>query len=415
MVFMQISLSEARQMVLQAQLLDNHTNLPAGKEGVQQVIDRLGYIQIDTINVIERAHHHTLFTRVEDYHPSVLDELLTADRAIFEYWGHAMSYLPMKDYRYYLQRMQNFYNPQGKWAQAQMDAAGHLLETVRARIKSEGSLSAKDFKSEKKEGGTWWDWKPAKIALEFLFWRGELMISERRKFQKVYDLTERVLPGTIDTSIPDTNETAYYVVRRALRAMGIATRKEIHKFLQPGNDRDSDLQAVEKKEINRVIQELLESNELVSIKIDTLSEYEYFCFNRLLEDFVPEQQGDQSIHILSPFDNLIIQRERIGQLFNFNYVLECYMPQAKRKFGYFVLPILLGNTFIGRMDCKANRQQKMLEIISMSFEDSFISDKQTLTKLAAKLKLFAHFNGCNSVHPAADISKKFRDVIGSME
>jgi uncharacterized protein YcaQ len=147
----------------------------------------------------------------------MLDELLAVDRTIFEYWGHAASYLPMQDYRFYLPRMQSYFNPTGKWERDIYQKVGHMLQHVLERVRAEGPLTSKSFEpppGEKREG--WWDWKPAKVALELLFWRGELMIAERRNFQRVYDLTERVLPDWVDRTVPDDEQLGQFLVRRAL-------------------------------------------------------------------------------------------------------------------------------------------------------------------------------------------------------
>lgn len=227
-----ISSKQARRIVLNAQLLGSGIKLSKGKEGIAQTIEKLGYIQIDTIAVIERAHHHTLWCRRADYDPIMLHELQTKDRRVFEYWGHAMSYLPISDYRYFLPKMRNFENPKSKWAEISLAKCGHLMQPVLERIRKEGPLSSKDFKPPPgTKRGNWWDWKPAKIALEMLFWKGDLMVTERRNFQKVYDLTERVLPGNVDTSIPDKDETGQFLVRRSLSANGILQEKEIFNFL----------------------------------------------------------------------------------------------------------------------------------------------------------------------------------------
>ncbi|MBA7698532.1 hypothetical protein ES703_107210 [subsurface metagenome] len=190
-----ISSALARRLPLHSQLLDGRTKLPKGKEGIAQAIEKLGYVQIDTIAVINRAHHHTLWTRRPDYSPAMLDELQAKDRRVFEYWGHAASYLPMKDYRYYIPRMRAF--PWGDgWIKRMHERHKDVMKDVLERITKEGPLGSADFKApDGKKRGAWWDWKPAKTALELLMWRGDLMVTERRNFQRIYDLTERVLPG----------------------------------------------------------------------------------------------------------------------------------------------------------------------------------------------------------------------------
>lgn len=158
-----LSIKSARNIILNSQLLDGQSRLSPGKKGVMEVIDQLGYIQIDTIAVINRAHHHSLWVRRPDYEEKMLHDLQAKDRKVFEYWGHAMAYLPMKDYRYYLPKMKNFANPSGKWTKDRLDKCRPLLPGILKRIQHEGPLSAKDFESpEDRKGGTWWDWKPAK-------------------------------------------------------------------------------------------------------------------------------------------------------------------------------------------------------------------------------------------------------------
>ena len=257
----------------------------------------------------------------------------------------------------------------------QLEQAGHLLDAVRDRIKAEGPLSAKDFSSDKQKEGTLWDWKPAKVALEILFWRGELMISKRKKFQKYYDMTERILPDHINLTNPGEKEIAKFLVRRALKAMGIANEKEIQKFLQPEAGRDSELRVVEKKKITEAILDLLEEREIIAVQIEDSEEYNYI-YESALENIGETPDEYLSLYILSPFDNLIIQRDRLKRLFDFDYTLECYLPEAKRKYGYFVLPLLYGNGFVGRMDVKADRKSKTFIVKNLMYEDGLIQNKK---------------------------------------
>jgi len=391
----QISLAELRNIVLNAQLLQNQSQNKNGKEGVQSIIDHLGYLQIDTISVIQRCHHHILWTRLPDYREEYIHELQTVDRSIFEYWGHAMSYLPMADYRFSLPRMKNLENPISAWSKKQYEISGHLLEPVLQRIRSEGPLSAKDFEHEKKNNSGWWQWKPAKVALELLFWRGDLMISERRKFQKVYDLTERVLPGHIDLTTPTKTEIGHFLVRRALQALGAATEKEILRFMQPGTARDSDLQIAGKEIITRSLNELMEMEEIIPVIVSEVPNSINWVSGKTIEKVVKPQVAQ--VHLLSPFDNLVIQRERLKRLFNFDYTLECYVPAAKRKYGYFVLPILWGGRFVARVDVKADRKKGQLNLINLFFESGFDQIDTFLSLFAAKLRTFADFNDCTSI------------------
>ncbi len=408
---MKISLSESRAVILNAQMLKSGDTALDGTEGLNQIVDCLGYIQIDTINVIERAHHHTLFTRVSDYKPSMLHDLQAKDRTVFEYWGHAMSYLPMKDFRFYLPRMRNFLNPRGKWMRTQMDLTAPLLKPVLKRIREEGPLSAKDFKKEKKKSGTWWDWKPAKVALELLFWQGKLMVTERRNFQKVYDLNERVLPESVDQTYPDADETGRFLVHRALKAMGIANEKEIQKYLQPEADRDSDLRVVDKNTISRIIREQTEVKEIAVINIEGENSSPNYGLPSVFTELKKMRAAADTVFILSPFDNLIIQRNRLKRLFDFEYTLECYLPESKRNYGYFVLPILYGTRFAGRMDAQADRKNKAFIVKNLMFEDGFVPQEEFLFHFSQALQKLTRFNNCTRTELADSIPQQIRKAL----
>jgi len=179
-----LSLSDARRLALRGQLLDGGCALPTGVEGVARTIERLGYVQIDTIAAVNRAHHHTLWVRCPDYDPEMLHALQSEDRRVFEYWAHAMAYLPMSDYRYYVPQMNRIREHGTPWMRDWKKKHGAVLDVVLGRIRAEGPLTSKDFEPPPgTKRGTWWDWKPAKRALELLFWQGDLMIAERRNFQ----------------------------------------------------------------------------------------------------------------------------------------------------------------------------------------------------------------------------------------
>lgn len=385
---MRISLEQARRAAINSQLLGNKNNLAKGKEGVYQVIEKLGYIQIDTISVIERAHHHTIWTRCPDYKPEFLDKLQAKDKRIFEYWGHAASYLPLSDYRYYLHRMRSFQDPHGKWLKEMSEKCGHLMAPVLDRIHNEGALGAKDFATpEGTKKGTWWEWRPTKIALEMLFGRGDLMVKERKGFQKIYDLPERVLPTKVDTTFPGDEESGRFFVSRALTSYGIACQKDIQDHIH----------TVDKNVINLALKKMLKSGEVTGLDIETLDKKEYFALSNNLATFNKPGKPGPHLHILSPFDNMVILRDRIKELFSFDYTLECYVPPAKRKYGYFSLPILWGDRFIARMDSKADRGKKMFIVRNLVFEPDFNDYDAVLPALYTKLNAFAVFNRCRGI------------------
>ena len=397
-----ISLQTARRLALRRQLLDGTANLPNGRKGVAQVIEKLGYIQIDTISVIVRAHHHTLWTRLPDYDQDSLHELQTVDRRIFEYWGHQASYLPMSDYRFYLPLMKAFHDPHGKWEKERLQKYGHLMKPILKRIREEGPLGSKDFELEggkkKKEG--WWDWHGMKTALELLFWQGELMIRERQNFQRIYDLTERVLPDWVDTTVPSDEELGEFLVQRALSAHGITQEKEVANHLQ----------IARKPIIKKALKQMIETGEIISLKLDGNNKDVYYCFPEKLNNS-GKSAISQNVHIVSPFDNLIIQRDRIKDLFDFDYALECYTPPPKRKFGYFALPILWGECLVGRMDAKADRKPKTLIIRNMLFEESFNKFDGFVDAFTKKIRGFAEFNGCKRVEIEKVTPQKVKTLI----
>ena len=397
MKYPNISSSEAKEIIIERQLLNGKHKPGAGRKGTADIINKLGYIQIDTISVINRSHHHTLWTRNGKYSETHLHDLQTKDKAIYEYWGHAMSYLPMEDYRYSIQRMENFNVPGSQWVKARYDKSQKYFDHVLERIKNEGKLSSNDFERESdQKAGTWWDWKPTKMALEYLFWQGDLMVAERKGFQKYYDLTERVLPSDVNTTKPANDELAEYFVRKALSALGIANKREITRFMQPGRTTVSDLQVVDLKTMEKAIQQLLESREITAITIDDKKEINY-ALTEILESKRRRRKQNEKIFLLSPFDNFIIQRERLKRLFNFDYTIECYVPEPKRIYGYFVLPILWGSSVVGRLDPKADRKNSTLIINNLHFEENFAAHNEILAQLADKLVEFAGFNNCRKI------------------
>jgi uncharacterized protein YcaQ len=383
-----IPLSLARQLALRSQLLLGAAERPSAKEGVAQTIKELGYVQIDTIAVVQRAHHHTLWTRQPDYEPQMLHELQALDRRVFEYWAHAASYVPMSDYRYYLPRMLKLSEPGNMWAGERLEKHRHLMGPVLERIREEGPLTSKDFKAPPgTQRGQWWDWKPAKVVLEQLFWQGDLMIAERRNFQRVYDLTERVLPHDVDTRFPDDDELGEFHVQRALSAYGVAREREIQDHIRAAN------RAV----VANSLADLVDTGEVMRVEVEGDEGADYYVLAETLKTLGRQEKNPARVALLSPFDNLIIQRQRTERLFGFEYRLECYVPAAKRKYGYFALPILWGNEFVGRLDSKADRKTKTFIVRGLWFEPGFVDFDAFLPPFVDCLSAFARFNQCESV------------------
>ncbi|MGC9468173.1 MAG: winged helix-turn-helix domain-containing protein [Anaerolineae bacterium] len=387
----EISPAQARRLALRCQGLDGAWDLPPGTEGVAQAVQRLGYVQIDTIHVVQRAHHHVLWARCPGYDPQMLHELLAEDRRVFEWWTHAASYIPVSDYRFYAPRM-GFHalSPhQTTWSEEHPD----VLDRVLDRIREEGPQGAADFKApDGFEGGSWWSgWKPAKRALEVLFNLGKLAVSERRNFQRLYDLRERVIPDGADVPVPDQAETDAFIIRRSVGSLGAVPQSEIAWWRDVRPSEGAIERAVEQGLIMQVLVEGQEGEPWYAWTAGLEGVFDASLSSSM-------DNGDDALHLLSPFDNLIIRRRWMERLFDgFDYRLECYLPQEKRQYGYFALPILWDDRFIGRVDTKADRGPGRLLVRQLTFEPDFEDFEPVLPLLAEKLWAFARFNGCRDV------------------
>lgn len=345
-----------------------------GKNAVQRVIDHLGYVQVDTISVVLRAHHHVLGTRVPNYKKKHLHDLQLKDRLVLESWAHAAAFVPMSEYRYTLPINQMFKDKRDQWP----DVEESLKRDVLKRVQQEGPLMARDFENtDASYTGGWWNHKPAKRALERLFLEGDLLISHRKNFQKVFDLPERVIPDAIDMSFPDTREYAKYLMCRALRSMGLVRPSEA-AYLRKG-------MGTAVTEAARIMKEQGEIEEVaVGRKKDLYYRFSNWNSSRITS----------KLKILSPFDNFIIQRQRLSDLFNFNYQIECYVPKDKRVYGYFCLPILFGDKLVGRVDAKVHRKESRLEIIQLYLEDDVMWTKIPFEHWRKGFYDFAQLNDC---------------------
>ncbi|MGF1684180.1 winged helix-turn-helix domain-containing protein [Photobacterium minamisatsumaniensis] len=370
-----LTLPMARKLALLSQGLPAKPQRGNALSETLASIIQLGYVQIDTIATVQRAHHHTLWSRNPGYKTSLLNQLV-ADKSVFEYWSHAAAYLPMQDYRYSLPRKLALKEgKQNHWFQRDHK----LMRDVLKRIEDEGPLMAKDFTSESKKSNGWGS-KPTKQALENLYMQGDLMIADRKHFHKVYDLTERVLPNNIDVSVPTEKEYAHFLVLRYLRAHGFGDLSEISYLLKGV-----------KPLVKAAINELCGSDKVVQFKMNDKVYYTYTgAFERL-----NERLNRQKAKILSPFDNLLIQRKRAQAVFNFDYLLECYLPAAKRQYGYFCLPILWDGKLVARADCKADKHSSTLQVLNLFLESTLRKKEPFFTALEDELSAFAQFNQCD--------------------
>ena len=372
-----ISPKEARRIALHHQGLGTTHPFGQGRQAVLNLLTQLGYVQIDTISVVQRAHHHVLWSRIPGYRIGTLDHLQEVERTIFEYWAHAAAYLPMLDYRFAVPIMEYYRSGADPWPKS--DEA--LKQRVLDRVRTEGPLMSRDFaRADHPKGDGWWDWKPAKLALQRLFFEGRLMVRNRQAFQRVYDLTERVLPPEVDTTPPTETEYADYLIRQTLRAHGLATGPQM-AYQRRG------MGAV----VARRLETLIEAGEVLRVQIGRRNPLHYFALPSALEASVRIQNR---MRILSPFDNSVIQRDRLRDLWGFDYQIECYVPEPKRKYGYFCLPLLYGDQFVGRMDAKADRKTRVMVVRHLVVEGD-LDRALFMSEWRKAMEGFLAFNDCS--------------------
>ncbi|MUH34427.1 winged helix-turn-helix domain-containing protein [Zobellia amurskyensis] len=388
-----LSLREAQKIVLLSQRLPGVNGAGSATNATLHAIEHLGYVQIDTISVIERAHHHTLYNRNPRYQASHIKELI-ADGKVFEYWSHAAAYLPMEEFRFTLPRKHAIATGKQKHWFKQDDS---VMQWVLDRIKNEGPLMAKDFDKKGVKPGEW-KTAPKKQALENLFMQGDLMIKERVNFHKVYDLTERVLPPAIDTTLPTEKEQGKFLVKKYLQTNGLGKLSEMTYLLKNT-----------KPAVTNALNLMLETGEIKEIQVDKT---DYYVLPESLE-LLNQPLSRKKLKILSPFDNLLIQRKRTKEIFKFDYLLECYVPQHKRKHGYFTLPILWDGKLVARMDSKADRKQKILDIHQLTLEQSLKKTEAFSNALCIELQSFLKFNDCKGIRLHRTVPSSFKEEFES--
>lgn len=371
-----INQKTARNIWIASQKLDKSAPFGAGPEAVHRAIAHLGYVQIDVINVIERCHHHILFNRIPTYSKDDLTSAQSEQKSVFEYWTHALSYLPAEAFSYHLPAMNaHAKDPQG-WGSTTSPAE---LQKVVKRISKEGPLAISDFKTDKLTDKThlWASKKPSKTALEAGFYSGKLVIAKRRGVEKYYELTKRHFGWDALPKPKTPLQILEYELDRALTSQGFVSLNSIC-HLAPSK-KPATLALIEKR---------VRAKKLIEIRVGEDEQTQYFITPELLEC---EPASEPSLtHILSPFDPLIIQRKRTAAIFNHNHIFEAYVPAKKRKWGYFTLPVLAGNRIVAGLDLKTDRQNNELLIQSWHWFDE--ADKtQDEPAIEAALEAFEAF------------------------
>jgi uncharacterized protein YcaQ len=340
-----LSTRQSRQIWLHAQRLDTRDPFGAGAQAVAAAVAHLGYVQIDTINVIERCHHHILYSRIPSYRRDDLRRAHSVEKSVFEYWTHALSYVPASDFRFFLPAMRAHRREGHKWYASVTPAdTRKVMRLLRA-----GPLTIRDIEDDvlTEKEHLWQSRKPSKRALQLAFYTGVATISARQGMLKTYELMARHFGWDKPPKPASGQDITAYLLDRALRSQGVVSLDSI-----------CHLDAPSKKAVARLIASRVRRGELVPVAIDGAGKQEHWAKPSALQ--TGAAVSPDLVHILSPFDPLIIQRKRTGLIFGYSHLFEAYVPKAKRKLGYFALPVLVGDEIVAALDLKTDRQKKKL-------------------------------------------------------
>ncbi|HEX5165193.1 MAG TPA: crosslink repair DNA glycosylase YcaQ family protein [Thermomicrobiales bacterium] len=392
---LELSIKEARRLMLGAQLLAGRPPKRPTKQMMRDTIRHLGALQIDSISVVARSHHIVLWSRLGNHPPEWLDELLGKDRALFEYWAHAAAFVPIEHYPFFRRMMLSFHDGSGtRWSERTrewIEKNRELVDGVIDHIREHGAVSTSTFAApEGAERAAPWAWygnKPTNLALEMLWTNGTLMVDRREKFQRWYDLTERVHPTWDDRLIPSVEEERNTLAAVALAALGVSTVRWLPDYFRK-NQNDGALRGTTTR---NVLEHLAETGFATRARIKGIDDDAYVQ-TALLDEKIPLSRTT----LLSPFDSLVWDRRRAAELFSFPLMLEAYTPAPKRQYGYFSLPILYRDQLVGRLDPKAERKSGQFIVKALHLEPWFAGkdDERFYVSLAANLRDFATFNGC---------------------
>lgn len=380
--------AQARYVFLERQGLSGPPNRALGREGLLQLIEAIGFVQIDSVQTVERAHHQILFSRNQTYRREDLAHLVEKQRGLFEHWTHDASVIPSAFFPYwkhrFVRREARILERWGRWQGEGFDSA--FAETLE-RVREHGPVMSREMKAEDHKSGGWWNWHPSKTALEFLWHTGKLAITRRENFQKVYDLAERVIPQAHFEREVSHEEFVDWACRSALERLGFATHGEIAAFWD----------LVTPQEAKDWVDRHRDALQPVSIACVDGRIRASFALADHVERLKTPPEPPQRLRVLSPFDPLLRDRNRAERLFDFNYRIEIFVPEEKRQYGYYVFPLLEGSRLIGRIDMKADRKAGSLVVKRLWLEKGVKAAAGRLDRLDAELRRLARFTGVETI------------------
>ena len=378
----------ARHLFLDRHALAEAPSGPASGAALSALIERLGFVQLDSINTVERAHHMILWSRRPAYKPAALKRLLERDRALFEHWTHDAAVIPAAFLPHWRLRFaRDAERMRTRWREWRGGDFEAKIDDVLAHIRDNGPCGSGDVGTDETRGkGGWWDWHPSKTALEYLWRSGQLAVTRREGFAKVYDLAERVYP---DCGDPDPAQTIDWACNAALDRLGFATSGEIAKFwdkVTPAEAKDWCATA-------------LARGEIIEIDVENAdgTTRRHFARPDVMQTAADAPEPPARLRILSPFDPALRDRARAERLFGFHYRIEVFVPEAQRRFGYYVFPVLEGDSLIGRIDARARRAEGVLQVAGFWPEPGVRMGKARMARLEGALERMARFSGCERV------------------
>ncbi len=378
-----LSIDQARRVVLAAQQFHAAPASPKSASALAAIVRRLGVVQMDSVNVLVRSHYLPLFSRCGPYRRELLEEAAyePKQRALFEYWGHEASLLPLESYPLFRWRMERARRGEGTWGRLKRFVTEHreAVAAVLEQIRERGPLGAGEIAGASRGPGGWWGWSESKEILEWLFWTGQVTTARRRNFERLYDLTERVLPSALLAQEVSKEHAQRELMKISARALGVATLRDLRDYFR-----------LPTQDAAQRLKECVEEGELIPVTVEGWKQIAY-CHR---DATCPRAVSASAL--LSPFDSLIWERQRTERLFGFHFRLEIYTPAHKRQHGYYVLPFLHEGRWVGRLDLKSDRESGRLQVKGGSVEAG-VKESTVIEPLREELSSLAKWLGLETV------------------